>query len=109
MKGSFEFAFIMTFVMMFFVLGIGFIRIMVQYQDARMLQERLVAHLEVMDKFDQESLSILSQMSQCEACTIHYEADEFNRIEVIVSFPLKLPILDWAIRTKIRSKTIPLF
>jgi hypothetical protein len=109
MKGSFEFAFIMTFVMMFFVLGIGFIRIMVQYQDAKMLQERLIAHLEVMDQFDQESLEILSQISQCEKCDIQYEADEFNRIEVIVSFPLTLPILDWKIHTKIRTKTIPLF
>jgi hypothetical protein len=109
MKGSFEFAFIMTFVMMFFVLGIGFIRIMVQYQDAKMLQERLIAHLEVMEHFDSKSLSILSQISQCELCEIHYEADETNRIEVIVSFPLKLPIIDWSIRTKIRAKTIPLF
>jgi hypothetical protein len=109
MKGSFEFAFIMTFVMMFLVIGLGLIRIMIQYQDAKMLQERIVAYIEVMDHFDEQSLAQLTSISICSQCVVSYEADEYNRIEVIVTFPLNLPIIDWSMQTKIRAKTIPLF
>ncbi len=111
MKGSFEFAFILTFVMMFLVLGIGLIRIMIQYQDAKMLQERIVAHIEVMDEFNEQnqSLAQLTSISNCSQCKVSYEADEYNRIEVIITFPLNLPIIDWSMQTKIRAKTIPLF
>lgn len=109
MKGSFEFAFIMTFVMMFLVIGIGLIRIMIQYQDAKMLQERIVAHLEVMDEFDEQSLAQLTSVSICSKCVVSYEADEYNRIEVIITFPLNLPIIDWSMFTTIKAKTIPLF
>jgi hypothetical protein len=109
MKGSFEFAFIMTFVMMFLVIGLGLIRIMIQYQDAKMLQERIVAYIEVMDHFDEQSLAQLTSISTCTQCEVSYEADEYNRIEVIVTFPLNLPIIDWSMQTKIRAKTIPLF
>jgi hypothetical protein len=109
MKGSFEFAFILTFVMMFLVLGIGLIRIMIQYQDAKMLQERIVAHIEVMDEFNEQNLAQLTSISICSQCKVSYEADEYNRIEVIITFPLNLPIIDWSMHTKIRAKTIPLF
>ena len=111
MKGSFEFAFILTFVMMFLVLGIGLIRIMIQYQDAKMLQERIVAHIEVMDEFNEQnqSLAQLTSTSNCLQCKVSYETDEYNRVEVIITFPLNLPIIDWSMQTKIRAKTIPLF
>jgi hypothetical protein len=109
MKGSFEFAFILTFVMMFLVLGIGLIKIMIQYQDAKMLQERIVAHIEVMDQFDEQSLAQLTSVSKCTQCDVSYEADEYNRIEVIITFPLNLPIIEWSMFTTIRAKTIPLF
>jgi len=63
----------------------------------------------VMDQFDESSLSKLSQIAQCTQCEINYVADEYNRIEVIISFPINLPIIDWSMRTKIKAKTIPLF
>lgn len=108
MKGSFEFSFIMIFVMMFLVLGMGLIKIMVQYQDARMLQERIIAHIEVMESFDPIQLKPLTEMSSCYQCVVSYQADEHHRIEVTIQFPLRLPIIDWSIITNISSKTIPL-
>lgn len=109
MKGSFEFAFIMTFVMMFLVLGLGLIRIMVQFQDARMAQERVIAHLEVLEVFDSPTLSQLATMYACHRCEVRYSFDAQNRIIVTVIFPIQLPIIDWEIKTRITSKTIPLF
>lgn len=109
MKGAFEFAFILTIVMMFLVIGIGLIRIMIQYQDAKMLQERILAHIEVMDEFNEQSLSQLKSTANCSQCKISYETDQYNRVEVIITFPLDLPIIDWSLNTQIRAKTIPLF
>lgn len=109
MKGSFEFSFIMIFVMMFLVLGMGLIKIMVQYQDARMLQERIIAHIEVMESFEPNQLKTLTQISSCQQCIVSYQADEHHRIEVTIQFPLRLPIIDWSINTNISAKTIPLF
>lgn len=109
MKGSFEFAFIMTFIMMFLVIGMGFIRIMIQFQDAKMVQERVIAHLEVMDHFDNNSLSSLALTHQCDLCEVIYDFDALNRITVTVIFPVRIPILDWEIQSRVIAKTIPLF
>lgn len=109
MKGSFEFAFIMTFVMMFLVLGLGLIRIMVQFQDAKMVQERVIAHLEVLDDYEPQTLSQLTTEYACLRCELSYNFDAFNRIVVTVVFPIQLPVIDWEIRTRITAKTIPLF
>ena len=108
MKGSFEFSFIMIFVMMFLVLGMGLIKIMVQYQEARMLQERIIAHIEVMESFDSDQLKSLTHISSCHQCIVSYQADEHHRIEVTIQFPLQLPIINWSIITNISAKTIPL-
>ncbi len=110
MKGAFECGLIMMVGIFFLVLGINFTRIPLAYHQARSYQEIIVTQIEHYHRYDDFVISIIEQSQKvCSACHYLVETTDFNRYQVTVLFPIKIPILNFEVNGKVLTLTQPLY
>ena len=106
MKGSFEFAFLMVFSMPFLVLGINFIDILMQYNHARYLKEYAVSAIEHQNRYDSSVEELITAVEE-QYPNLALEIREVGeRYQVKVSFPLRLPLIDYETMGEVASYTM---
>ena len=95
MKGAFELGFIMMFSLPFVVFGIGFMEILMNYNQARYLQNYVITQIEHQNRLDDTVYDLIEDEQQyCRGCDV--KIININaRYRVTVTFPIRLPIIDY--------------
>lgn len=95
MKGAFEFGFIMLFSLPLIVIGINFIDIVMDYNQARFLQNYAINQIEHQNRLDDSVWSLIEEGKQyCDECNVAIE-NKNQRYKVTVTFPIRIPLIQY--------------
>lgn len=95
MKGAFEFGFIMLFSLPMIVFGIGFVEIMMNYNQARYLQNYTIMQIEHQNRLDDSVYALIEEGKRyCDQCDVRI-ININERYRVTVTFPIRLPIINY--------------
>ncbi len=95
MKGAFEFCFIMLFSLPLIVFGVGFVEIMMNYNQARYLQNYTIMQIEHQNRLDDTVYELIDEGKQyCDQCEVRIIKTN-DRYRVTVDFPIRLPIIGY--------------
>lgn len=111
MKGAFETALVILFGMMFMVMGMDYVRVILQNNQARSLAENTLAILEHQNRYDENVQSLIeSSLIQCSECSLVLQTHTLypQRMWVIVKYPIQLAHLGYQSTAEIRYLTRPL-
>lgn len=105
MKGAFEFCFIFVFSMPLLVFGINFMQIAMSYNQARQYQNYAVTQIEHQNRFDESVNELIDEgkkyCSNCELSVIK----NADRYDVKVTFPIRIPLINYSSRGVTHSLT----
>lgn len=111
MKGAFETALVLMFGMLFVVMGLDYVTVVFNNNQARMLTENTLAILEHQNRYDENVQSLIDQSPlKCEVCTLTLQTHETysSRIWVIVQYPIQFNHLNFQAQSEIRLLSRPL-
>lgn len=95
MKGAFELSFLMMFSLPFVVFGIGFMEILMNYNQARYLQNYAITQIEHQNRLDDTVYDLIEEEKQyCDGCDVKI-ININSRYRVTVTFPIRLPIIEY--------------
>ena len=95
MKGAFEFGFIMLFSLPMIVFGIGFVEVMMNYNQARYLQNYTIMQIEHQNRLDDSVYALIEEGKRyCDQCDVRI-ININERYRVTVTFPIRLPIINY--------------
>ncbi len=95
MKGAFEFGFILLFSMPLVIFGINFVEIVMNYNQARYLQNYAITQIEHQNRYDSSVQNLIDdELQRCEDCLIEIE-NIHQRYRVTVTFPIEIPLIHY--------------
>lgn len=95
MKGAFEFGFIMLFSLPLIVFGINFVEIVMNYNQARYLQNYAVTQIENQNRLDDTVYDLIDEQSQyCDQCEVDIIKSN-DRYRVSVTFPIRMTLIHY--------------
>lgn len=95
MKGAFEFGFILLFSMPLVIFGINFVEIVMNYNQARFLQNYAITTIEHQNRYDSSIQALIEEeLPRCKDCEIEIE-NIHQRYKVTVTFPIKIPLIQY--------------
>lgn len=95
MKGAFEFGFIFLFSLPIVVFGINFVEIVMNYNQARYLQNYAVTQIEHQNRYDSSVNALIEdELNRCDRCEINIE-NMHKRYRVTVTFPIEIPLIQY--------------
>lgn len=111
MKGAFETALVILFGMMFLVMGMDYVGVILQNNQARSLAENTLAILEHQNRLDEQVQTLIDESHiQCNECsmTLQPHPQYPERLWVIVRYPIRLAYMGYQSTAEIRYLTRPL-
>jgi hypothetical protein len=108
MKGGIELTLVLSFSMMLLMASISVVGVMVGYNNARLMQEQIVALIEYHNKYDQEVMINIQQVTSCEKCSYIVDADPMERYHVQVFFPITVMFANFQSVGHVSGYTIPI-
>jgi len=108
MKGAFELALVMIFGMFFLAISLSIVAVMINYHNARFIQEQIIATIEHNHSVDSPVLDLIEQLSLCNGCHYQLEKREDLRVEVSVYFPIFVPLIQFQSMASVTGITIPI-
>lgn len=106
MKGGIEFALVMLFGMMFCAIALGFIGVLAQLHDARLLQETIVSAVE--HHSSEKIQELLENQLICDSCSYSLELQSDHRVLITVLFPIRVPVIGFNVQGRISAMTTPI-
>lgn len=106
MKGGIEFALVMLFGMMFCAIALGFIGVLAQLHDARLLQETIVSAVE--HHSSEKIQELLESQLICDSCSYILELQSDHRVLITVLFPIRVPVIGFNVQGRISAMTTPI-
>lgn len=106
MKGAFEYAFLMICAMPFIVIGMNFVEVMMQYNNARYLKEYAISAILHQNRYDESVDALIAPQAALYPDLDLEIAKTDERFLVTVRFPVQIPILDYAMNGEVTSYTM---
>lgn len=108
MKGGIELSLVLSFSMMLLMASISVVGVMIGYNDARLMQEQVVALIEYHNTYNQEVITNIDQLTTCSKCSYTVDADPLNRYHVQVFFPITVMFANFQSQANVSGYTIPI-
>ena len=108
MKGGIELSLVLSFSMMLLMASISVVGVMIGYNDARLMQEQVVALIEYHNKYDQEVITSVDNLTSCAKCSYTVDADSLDRYRVQVFFPITIMFANFQSQANVTGYTIPI-
>lgn len=110
MKGAFETGLVLIVGMFFLALGLNLVRIPYAYHEAKGYQEVIVNQIETYHRYDETVIDLIeSFQAVCPSCFYEVNFNLDKRYQVVVNFPIKIPILNIEINGRVMTFTQPLY
>lgn len=108
MKGGIELTLVLSFAMMLLMASISVVGVMISFNNARLMQEQIVALIEYHNAYDQEVISDIQRVTSCVACSYTVDADSLDRYLVQVYFPITVMFANFQSQASVSGYTIPI-
>lgn len=108
MKGAFEYGVIMMLSLPIVVIFLSFANVLVQYQNARYLQEYMISLIEHHNRYDEQIASLIQEANiPCKDCKVEVKPIH-QRYEIEVRFPIEIAVLQFRNEGIVFGATVPI-